>query len=107
MKGNNMLTNYLQLIYNFKTKFTMIDKNLLLIIIVALIFSGVIFGLFKHMKEGFGAYNLKVYGITIVIGFTILLALSDIEQSKLTPCYSILSAFAGYLFGIKGSENDK
>ena len=53
------------------------------------------------MKEGFGPFNLKVYGLTIVISVAALLVLSDIATDRLIACFSILGAIAGYLFGLK------
>ena len=60
--------------------------------------------LFYHQKKAFGPFNLRVYGLTIVVGFTILISLADLSPERLTPCYAILSAFAGYLFGIKDEK---
>lgn len=77
------------------------DKNLLLIIIIAVIGSGSLFGIFFKMKEGFGPFNLKVYGLTIVVLFSAIITLSEIPVEKLAACFSILGAIAGYLFGLK------
>lgn len=53
------------------------------------------------MKNGFGEFNTKVYGITIIAVLISVLALSDMDSSKLSPAYGILGAIAGYLFGLK------
>ena len=53
------------------------------------------------MKDGFGNYNLKVYGITLVALLVVILAVSPIETTNLSPAYGILGAIAGYLFGLK------
>ena len=44
------------------------DKTLLIIIIVSVITAVSLIGIFKNMKEGFGPFNLKVYGLTLVAG---------------------------------------
>lgn len=77
------------------------ENKLIIILAVAILGAGSLFGIFSQMKEGFGPYNLKVYGLTLVTILTALLVLSDISTDKLTACFSILSAFAGYLFGLK------
>jgi hypothetical protein len=79
-------------------------KEILLIVIVAVLgFTCLVF-LFKKMKDGFGPFNLKVYGLTIIIVLAALLVLSDLTSEKLLPCFSLLSAIAGYLFGLKKEE---
>lgn len=77
------------------------ENNLTIIIITSLLFFASLFGIFKNMKDGFGPFNLKVYGLTIVIFVSSLVALSDLPSEKLTALYSILGAIAGYLFGLK------
>ena len=76
------------------------NKSLLIILIAGIGAVGLI-GLFRQMKPGFGPFNLKVFGLTLVTIMASLLVLSDISADKLTPCFSILGAFAGYLFGLK------
>lgn len=56
-------------------------------------------GVFWRMKDGFGAFNLRAFGITLVATFAALLALHD--GNALTSAIGILGAIAGYLFGIK------
>jgi len=80
------------------------DKNLIIIIIIAILGLGCLIGVFKQMKDGFGPYNLKVYGLTFVVIIFAILILSDIQLEKLTICFSILSTFAGYLFGLKKDD---
>jgi hypothetical protein len=58
-------------------------------------------GIFWKMKEGFGPFNLRAFGITLVATFAALLALRD--ASALTSAIGILGAIAGYLFGLKDS----
>ena len=53
------------------------------------------------MKDGFGPFNLKVFGLTLVLGVTGILVLTDIESSKLTAAFGIVGTIAGYLFGLK------
>ena len=64
------------------------------ILIIALIF------LYLKMNNGFGPFNLKVYGLTLIIGFTVIISLTDVGSEKLNACYGILGAMAGYLFGL-------
>ncbi|CAG0995391.1 hypothetical protein FLAV_02553 [Flavobacteriales bacterium] len=78
-----------------------INCKLVYLISVILVGSGCLFGIFKQMKDGFGEFNTKVYGITIIAILISVLALSDIDSSKLSPAYGILGAIAGYLFGLK------
>ncbi len=61
--------------------------------IVAIIF------LKKQMKPGFGPFNLKVYGITIISGFIVLVALYPDNSLDLAPAFGVLGAIAGYIFG--------
>lgn len=82
-----------------------INSKLIYLISIILIGGGCLLGIFKHMKNGFGEFNTKVYGITIIAVLISILALSDIDSSKLSPAYGILGAIAGYLFGLKKSKN--
>ncbi len=77
------------------------ENKLIIILVVAALGAFSLFSIFRQMKDGFGPYNLKVYGLTLVTILTALLVLADITTDKLTPCFSILGAFAGYLFGLK------
>ncbi len=56
---------------------------------------------FRNMKSGFGPFNLKVYGITLVMGMAAILALTDLSSDKTAPIFGLLGAIAGYLFGLK------
>lgn len=77
------------------------DKNFITIILVVVFGFTCLIGIFYKMNKGFGPFNLKVYGLTIVIIFISILGLSSVSSDKLTPCFSILGAIAGYLFGLK------
>ena len=75
--------------------------NQTLIYIVAAIGIVSLIGIFIKMKEGFGEFNTKVYGITIIALLVTILAVSSVDNAKLSPVYGILGAIAGYLFGMK------
>ena len=77
------------------------DKQLITIIIIAVITIVSLLIVARQMKDGFGPYNLKVYGITLIIGLTGILALSEISPEKTTVCFGILGTIAGYLFGLR------
>jgi hypothetical protein len=62
--------------------------------------------LFAKMNKGFGTYNLKVFGITLVASLASILVLSDIPQTNLTAIFGILGTIIGYLFGIKGKNQN-
>ena len=62
-------------------------------------------GSFLKMKEGFGPFNLKVYGITLVIGIGAMIVLTDLPADKSAPIFGLLGAIAGYLFGLKKEKN--
>jgi hypothetical protein len=53
------------------------------------------------MKDGFGNFNLKVFGITLISLLVTVLAISPVASTNLSPAYGILGAIAGYLFGLK------
>ncbi len=74
--------------------------SILLIIILAFIL------LFFKMKNGIGAFNLKVFGITFIASLGTILALSDISQNNMTAIFGILGAIIGYLFGLKNPDKD-
>ena len=82
----------------------MCSNLIILVIAVAVSLSFLLFA-YKKMQNGFGPYNIKVYGLTLVVTFTSILALSGIEFQILAPAYAILSAVAGYLFGLKNPES--
>lgn len=74
---------------------------------VIVIGSGCLFGVFMRMEKGFGEYNTKVYGITLISILVTTLALSDINPTNLSPAYGILGAIGGYLFGLKSEKKNK
>lgn len=82
-----------------------IQTNLIILGVIALIGIGSLVGIFYKMKDGFGPFNLKVYGLTLVIIISALLTLSENINQNLTVCYSILGAIAGYLFGLKKEQD--
>ena len=77
------------------------ENKLIIILIVSALGAGCLFGIFRQMKDGFGPFNLKVYGLTLTIIMTVIVSLSDSSSDKSTACFSVLGAFAGYLFGLK------
>jgi hypothetical protein len=81
------------------------ENTTITLIIVSVITVGSLVGVFIKMVGGFGPINLKVYGLTLVVGLGVILALSDIESQKATVCFSLLSAVAGYLFGLKNENS--
>lgn len=76
-------------------------KFYIIVSIVAVMGVGALIVLNNKMKEGFGNFNLKVYGITLISILTVILAISSIESANLSPAYGILGVIAGYLFGLK------
>ncbi|MEN3111141.1 hypothetical protein ACFONG_04695 [Uliginosibacterium paludis] len=52
---------------------------------------------FKHMKDGFGPFNVRITGIVIVATLTSILAVMN--PSGESAAIGILGAIAGYLFG--------
>jgi hypothetical protein len=73
--------------------------------IVAVIGAGTLLLVFCRMKGGFGPYNLRAFGITLVATFATLLALRS--ETTLSAAMGILGAIAGYLFSIKSDKGDK
>lgn len=80
------------------------DLKLLALISILLLTGGSLILSFRKMKEGFGPFNLKVYGLTLVLGISGIIALTDIDTGKMTAAYSIIGAVAGYLFGLKSND---
>ena len=80
------------------------DKTLIALFIISALTAIALIGSFLKMNKGFGPFNLKIYGLTLVIGFSAILVLSELPSDKLTPCIGILGAVAGYLFGLKKDE---
>lgn len=78
-----------------------VDLKLIALIVIGLITLIALIGSFKQMKDGFGPFNLKVYGLTLVLGISGIIVLTDIDASKLTAVFGIIGAVAGYLFGLK------
>ena len=77
------------------------DKFLIIILLIAIISIGAFLLLKNQMKPGFGNYNLKVYGITLIIILATILSVSNIASSNLAPIYGLFGSIAGYLFGLK------
>ena len=59
-------------------------------------------GVFWRMNQGFGPFNLRAVGIVMVATFAALLATR--EGGSLTAAMGILGAIAGYLFGIRDTQ---
>ena len=72
--------------------------SIMLIIVIAFIV------LFFKMKNGIGAFNLKIFGITFITSLGTLLAIRNIPQNNMTAIFGILGAIIGYLFGLKNPE---
>ncbi len=53
--------------------------------------------IFRHMKPGFGVFNVRITGIVIVATLTSILAV--LNPSAEGAATGILGAIAGYLFG--------
>ena len=79
----------------------MTEQFYIIVGLIAIMGIGAMVILGLKMKGGFGNYNLKVYGITLVALLVVILAISPMEAAKLSPAYGILGAIAGYLFGLK------
>ena len=73
--------------------------------VVAAIGAGTLGLVFWKMENGFGPYNLRAFGITLVATFATLLALRS--DMNLTAAMGILGAIAGYLFSIKNDKPEK
>ena len=52
---------------------------------------------FRHMKPGFGVFNVRITGIVIVA--TLASALAVLNPSVESAAMGILGAIAGYVFG--------
>ena len=76
------------------------EKSLIALIIIAVITVIALIGSIYKMKDGFGPFNLKVYGLILVLGFSAIIVMSDISTEKMTACFGIIGAVAGYLFGL-------
>ena len=66
---------------------------------VVLLGGGVSIAAFRHMKGGFGPYNLRAAVLPLVITLSVLLALSGKVHGD--AAIGLLGAVAGYLFGLK------
>jgi hypothetical protein len=73
-----------------------------LVWIIATIGAFALAAVFLRMKDGFGPYNLRAFGIVLVATFVTLLALHS--DTNLTAAMGILGAIAGYLFSIKSDQ---
>jgi len=87
-----------------KEIFKLIMENKILLSIIGIIVLAFIL-LFVKMKKGIGTFNLKVFGITLVVSLASILVLSDIPQTSLTAIFGILGTIIGYLFGIKNNTD--
>jgi len=79
-------------------------NNFIFIITILIIILFSLYIVLSKMKDGFGPFNLKVYGLTLIIGVGAILSLSQIQIEEKSAFFSILGAIAGYLFGLK-NEN--
>ena len=52
---------------------------------------------FRHMKKGFGTFNVRIAGIVIVATFVSILAV--LSPTSESAAIGILGAITGYLFG--------
>jgi len=59
---------------------------------------------FRHMKKGFGTFNVRIAGIVIVATFVSILAV--LSPTSESAAIGILGAITGYLFGY-GVPTDK
>jgi hypothetical protein len=73
-----------------------------LLYIVAVVGCICIIGSLVKMNKGFGIFNLRVLGITLVATFVTLLAIG--KTDSLNSAMGILGAIAGYLFGIQNEK---
>ena len=73
-------------------------------IAIVLVAMTILIILYLKMKDGFGPFNLKAVGITLIATFVSILSLSNIEPDKLLGAYGILGGIAGYLFGVKDNK---
>ena len=80
------------------------DKSILILIGVFIFCFLTLLLLYKKMKDGFGTYNLKIFGITLIVFASVIVALSDISADKTAACFGILGSIGGYLFGLKNSD---
>lgn len=83
------------------TEVQVTNFDYVLICCILLIGSGVLIGVFRKMKDGFGEYNLKVVLLTTIVIFTTLLA---VYTKRLDATLGILGAIVGYLFGVNASS---
>lgn len=70
-----------------------------LVVIIAIIGAGTLVGVFWRMNGGFGPYNLRAFGLTLVATFASLLAVRS--ESGISAAMGVLGAIAGYLFSIR------
>lgn len=81
------------------------ENTTIAIIAISVLTLIALIGAFKNMKNGFGPFNLKVYGITLVIGIAGIIVLTDLSSDKTAPVFGLLGAIAGYLFGLRKDKN--
>ena len=80
-------------------------NNCYAMIAIVLVAMTILIILYRKMKDGFGPFNLKAVGITLIATFVSILSLSNIESDKLLGAYGILGGIAGYLFGVKDNKD--
>jgi hypothetical protein len=56
------------------------------------------------MKAGIGEYNLKMFGISLILLLIVFLVIFDIDKDKLIAIVGILGTALGYLFGTKDAK---
>lgn len=59
---------------------------------------------FRHMKQGFGVFNVRITGIVIVA--TLASALAVLNPSVESAAMGILGAIAGYVFGYGTNQKE-
>lgn len=74
-----------------------VDIAMIAVIVLSTI---ALIGVLYKMKSGFGPFNLKVFGLTFVVGLAAILCFSEIEKEILLPCFGLLGTVVGYLLGI-------
>ena len=70
-----------------------------LVVIIAIIGAGTLIGVFLRMNGGFGPYNLRAFGLTLVATLASLLAVRS--ENGISAAMGVLGAIAGYLFSIR------
>ncbi len=71
-------------------------------VIISVMASATLIGIFRK-KEKLTTFQFQAIGLILVATFTALIALS--EEETLNAAMGILGAIAGYIVGVKTSEN--